>query len=590
MKKILVQIATLLFIGLSFGFRTNANVRNMDNEFEGYKSRMILRLWQLDPLWAASLGYHKYDEVLVIPNDESRARTLRFCNDNLDSLSMFAEPRLTPANKIDYKLIREQLKYMIWTIQDLKAWQWDPSVYNVSGGFADMLSNNYASIDTRLHNFYVKMASVPEYYHAATENIVNPSKEHLQLAIEQNNGGTSVFEQDLEDAMKKSHLNPNQKSKMRARAREAIAAMHGFADWLKNLENSKPHSFRLGGALYAQKFGFEMQSSFTADEIYRKAMQRKTEIHDEMFILAKSLWPKYFHNAPMPKTPMETIRQMLARLSKIHVHRDSFQSAIEHQLPELNAFINKHKLLYIDPSKPLQVRKEPAYMAGVAGASISPTGPYDKNGKTYYNVGSLSGWTAEKAESYLREYNYYTLQILNIHEAIPGNYTQGIYANNATSMIKSILANNAMVEGWAVYGERMMLENGYGGEGGANATVSTPEYWLMYYKWHLRSVCNTILDYSVHTRNMSKSEAMNLLVNEAFQEKTEAENKWKRVSVTSVQLCCYFTGFTEIYDFRSKLMAKQGSRFDLKQFHERFLSYGSIPVKYIKELMSQNVD
>jgi uncharacterized protein (DUF885 family) len=126
----------------------------------------------------------------------------------------------------------------------------------------------------------------------------------------------------------------------------------------------------------------------------------------------------------------------------------------------------------------------------------------------------------------------------------------------------------------------MMLESGYGGD--------APEMWLMYYKWNLRSTCNTILDNSVHTKNMSKEQAMHLLMDEAFQQKTEAEGKWRRVSVTQVQLCCYFTGFTEIYEFREAQKKKLGDKFDLKKFHEQFLSYGSAPVKYIKELMGNN--
>jgi uncharacterized protein (DUF885 family) len=239
-------------------------------------------------------------------------------------------------------------------------------------------------------------------------------------------------------------------------------------------------------------------------------------------------------------------------------------------------FIKQKDLIYIDPSKPLVVRKEPDYMAGVAGASISAPGPYDKNGNTYYNVGSLAGWDKDRAESYLREYNHYILQILNIHEAIPGHYTQLVYSNQSPSLIKAIFGNGSMVEGWAVYTERMMLENGY---------ENSDEMWLMYYKWNLRTTCNTILDYSVHTKEMSKEQALNLLTNEAFQQKAEAEGKWRRVSVTQVQLCSYFTGYSEIYDFRETLKKKMGDQFKLKEFHEKFLSYGSAPVKYIKELM-----
>ena len=375
------------------------------------------------------------------------------------------------------------------------------------------------------------------------------------------------------------------KNKVRSRAKNVVSAIKGYTDWLKALDNKAPRSFRLGKDLYDQKFDFELQSEYTADQVYQKALNRKGELHNEMYLLAKQLWPKYFHRQEMPRNQLTAIRMMIEKLSKNHVHRDSFQTAIDKQIPELVKFINHKNLLYIDPSKPLVVRKEPAYMAGVAGASISSPGPYGKNGNTYYNVGSLKGWKDEKAESYLKEYNHYILQILDIHEAIPGHYTQLVYANKSPSIIKSILGSSSMIEGWAVYTERMMLENGYDGDQGINSTEASPEMWLMYYKWHLRSVCNTILDYSVHTKNMSKTDAMHLLVDEAFQQKAEAEGKWNRVSVTQVQLCCYFTGFSEIYDLREKLQTRMGGYFDLKKFHEQFLSYGSAPVKYIRQMM-----
>jgi uncharacterized protein (DUF885 family) len=251
--------------------------------------------------------------------------------------------------------------------------------------------------------------------------------------------------------------------------------------------------------------------------------------------------------------------------------------AIEQQIPTLVKFISDKNLIYIDPSKPLVVRRTPAYMEGVAGASISAPGPYDKNGNTYYNVSLLENYSPESAESYLREYNKYILQILNIHEAIPGHYTQLVYSNNSPSIVKSVLGNGAMVEGWAVYSERMMLENGYGND--------EPEMWLMYYKWHLRSVCNTILDYSVHTKNISEKDAKDLLVNGAFQQTAEAEGKWNRVKLTQVQLCSYYNGFSEIYQLREDLKAIEGDKFNLKSFHEKFLSFGSAPVKYIRTLM-----
>src|SRR6185503_14255200 len=118
------------------------------------------------------------------------------------------------------------------------------------------------------------------------------------------------------------------------------------------------------------------------------------------------------------------------------------------------------------------------------------------------------------------------------------------------------------VEGWAVYTEQMMLENGYGAQPGDS--TASPEMWLMYYKWNLRTVCNTILDYDVHVNGLSREQALKLLVNEAFQQQAEAEGKWRRVTLTQVQLCSYFTGFWEIYEFREELKKSMGDKFNLK--------------------------
>ena len=176
----------------------------------------------------------------------------------------------------------------------------------------------------------------------------------------------------------------------------------------------------------------------------------------------------------------------------------------------------------------------------------------------------------------MREYNDYVLQILNIHEAIPGHYTQLIYANRNPDIVKTVFGNGAMIEGWACYVERMMLEEGY---------HKSPEMQLFYDKWNLREVCNFILDYNIQCNNWTEKQVMDLIVREAFQEKAEAHEKWNRATLSQVQLASYFSGQTEIYELREDLKKQQGAQFDLKKFHEQFLSYGSVPVKEIRALM-----
>jgi uncharacterized protein (DUF885 family) len=109
----------------------------------------------------------------------------------------------------------------------------------------------------------------------------------------------------------------------------------------------------------------------------------------------------------------------------------------------------------------------------------------------------------------------------------------------------------------------------------------------MWCKWNLRSVTNTILDYSVHVLGMTEEQAIDLLVRQAFQTPQEAVEKWRRVQLSSVQLTSYFSGYSDIIELREKRRQQLGERFDLKQFNEQFLSYGNAPVRVISQLMQQ---
>lgn len=547
------------------------------NEFSIYKDSFIEQLWSLYPSWASNSGYYKYNYKLNIPDEVNRKEQLVFSENQLAILNTISIDQLTLADKTDFFLIRDFLKNIPWELNELKEYEWNPSIYNVNGDFSYLLNTEYAPLEDRLRTINEKMKYVAAYFEAAKSNIKNPTIEHTKLAIEQNKNSVDVFSDDIPKAVELANLTKEEKIAILENANACKKSVLSFVTFLEKMPNLHPRDFRLGKELYVTKFSQQIQSEYNSDELFYMALNRKKYLHEQMFHYTQVLWKDYFTNKAIPKDTIVAIRMMIDTLSAQHIKAEDFQTSIEKHIPLLVDFINNKNLIYLDPSKPLEVRKEPAYMAGVAGASISSPGPYDKESKTYYNVGSIEGWPKDKQESYLREYNNYILQILDIHEAIPGHYTQGIYANQSPSIIKTILGNGAMIEGWAVYSELMMLENGYGN--------NSPEMWLMYYKWNLRSTCNTILDIGVHTQNMSKEDALDLLTRQAFQQKAEAEGKWNRVQLSNVQLCSYFSGFKEIIDLREAYKKEQGAAYSVKTFNEEFLSYGSIPVKYIKQLM-----
>lgn len=587
MKKTTLSLAILLSLAGIVGCQSQTNTSAaavtaevQATSFAQFSNAFIDSLWELSPTWALYSGKHVNDGYLDIPNEASRAKTLAFVNAQQAALAKFDQQSLSANELIDYHLINNLLGSMAWDITTFKSWQWDPSNYNVAGGFAQIINENFAPLDDRLRSVLARMENIPAYYAAAQANINQPTLEHTELAIMQNQGAFSVFSDDLLKQVADSGLSDGEKALFKTRFDAATVAINGHITWLNNLvsqlKKDGARSFRIGEALYEQKFAFDIQAGMTAKQLYEKAMADKERVQGEMTKLTDKLWSKYF-TTPKPADNKIAIRQLIDKLSTQHVKRDDFVNEVRKQIPQLIDFVNQKNLVTLDPKKPLVVRETPEYMRGFAGASISAPGPYEKLGNTYYNVTPLDDMSDESAESYLREYNHWILQILNIHEAIPGHYTQLVYSNESPSLVKSLFGNGAMVEGWAVYTERMMLEEGYGN--------FEPEMWLMYYKWNLRVISNTILDYSIHVKGMTEKEAIALMMDEAFQQQAEAEGKWRRATLSQVQLTSYYSGYREIYDFREEYKKAKDKDFDLKTFHEKFLSYGSAPVKYIRQLM-----
>jgi uncharacterized protein (DUF885 family) len=557
--------------------------RRQDRALDTLSMQFLTALWRIDPENAIGVGKYEAAANLTLPDPATRARQLAFINDWLAKFRKVDARQLSAKQRTDQALLINKLETDRWYLTTFKAYEWNPAMHNIAQPLDLILTTEYASKPQRLRTLLKRLANVPAYYQAAQASIVNPTHEHTQLAISQAPGTMAVLA-DIGKAAQESILTAQEKAIFAARIANAGTALIGYTDFLYALDRKQQaarsaRSFRIGKDLYEAKFALEIQSASNAEQTYRKALAAREELLTRMDGYADTLWAGTMGNVAKPADRTKKIGMVIDKLSSRHVRREDFVAEIRRQIPVLQDWVIQHNLLSLDASKPLVVRETPMYQRGVAGASIDAPGPYRPRDKTYYNVTPLDGLTAAQAESSLREYNEWILQILNIHEAIPGHYAQLVYANRSPSLVKSLFGNGAMVEGWAVYGERMMLESGYGN--------NAPEMWLMYSKWNLRSVTNTILDYSVHVLGMNEQQALDLLVRQAFQTPQEAAEKWRRVQLSSVQLTSYFSGYSEIMELREERKRTLGDKFDLKAFNDQFLSYGNAPVRVIRDLMTQ---
>lgn len=584
-KKILFSIAFIFAIAtIACNSPKQESNDQSDKQFSNFENKFLDAYWKQYPSYSILNGYGKYYDNLVIPDSASFTKNNSFSRQWIDSLNKVDYKLLSDNNKISLNIIKNQLESNIWYQSVLRQQEWDASLYNVSGECDYIINQPYAALDDRLKILTKHLQHADEYYRAALSILHKPTKEHVELAILQNRGGLSIFGASLTDSIKTSHLTDSNKLSLQQNVAKTIKAINTYIDSLKAIAVNKNYifrNFRIGKQLFAEKFKYDLVTDFTPEELYEKALTDKIFYHNKMFQIANSIWPKYYNTQAKPKDSLELVQLVLQKIQLQHAKTEHFFDSLSNHVSQLKKFITGKKLFDFDTTTPpIKVRIMPTYERGIVAASAEFIPPYQKQGTTYFNVDDLTLYSPEKAESVLREYNNYASQLLSIHEAVPGHCLQGIYNNKKSpDVVRSVFQNGAMIEGWAVYTEGMMLENGWGDH--------TPEMELVYDKLKLRELANVIIDYDIQCLNKPKDSIFRLLVNECFQTSSHAEEKYHRATVSQVQLCSYYAGATAIQLLHEKYKKKTGDKYSLKDFHEIFLSFGSSPVKYIREIMLQ---
>jgi len=577
-------IALLLLLNPGCNPGKKKNIDNMDQSFTVFENTFLDAYWKQYPSLSIYAGYGKYYDQLIIPDSTSFASNIAFSGNWIDSLNKIDYSQLNGNNKISFNIILNRLKSDIWYNAVFKIQEWDASIYNISASSDYIINQPYAPLDERLRILTRFLQHTGEYYKAGLNNLNKPTKEHIKLAIVQNRGGLEVFGSALTDSIKSSHLSLDEKSDLQLNITRTLKAMNGYIDSLNAITANKNYlyrDFRIGKKLFTEKFTYDLVTDLTPEQVYKKAVADKKFHHKQMFATAESVWSKYYGTHLKPKDSLLLVQLVLDKIQLNHATPAMFFNSINNQVYELKKFIIEKDLFDFDTSAtPIKVRLMPEYARGVSTASAEFIPPYQKQGTTYYNIDDLTRYTSENAENALREHNYYSSQMLSIHEAVPGHCMQGIYNNKKSpDLIRSVFQNGAMIEGWAVYTEAMMVENGWGNH--------SPEIELELGTWRLRELGNVIIDYDVQCLNKSEKEITNFLNKECFQSVAQSLNKYHRATVSQVQLSSYFTGATAIQALRDEYKKKMGDQYSLKYFHERFLNFGSSPIKYVSERMLQ---
>ena len=574
--KVIVAVASVLSLSILNTFATP-----QDDAFQKIAHDYIEQYLQANPEDATELGDHRFDAELTDYSPEGRAKELATQKEFHRKLNAIDGLQLTGANNVDFRILKENIDYQIFRDEELKEPDWNPLVYmqSLANSLYLLVARDFAPAEKRIPNLRQRMEKIPRVIAQAKKNLHHPPRIHTETAIEQTQGAINLVRQEVAPLLDQA---PQLKKDLAPLQEKTAAALEEYKKWLQNdLLARSDGNFRLGAEKYRKKLHFALASDLSMEEIMKRAQTDLQQTQTAIYETALPLYGKYFPNADAATLAdkHKVTAAVLNKLAEEHPDDATVVDFAKNVVTEATAFVKQHDLVTV-PNVPLDVIAMPEFKRGVAIAYCDAPGPLEKNGKTFFAVAPTpKDWSKERKESFFREYNNYMIRDLTVHEAMPGHYLQLAHANEfrAPTLVRAIFRSGPFIEGWAVYCEQTMAEQGYGG----------PEVKMQQLKMRLRAICNAILDQSIHAGNMTEREAIDLMTKEGFQQEGEAVAKWKRARLTSAQLSTYFVGATEHLDLRAAEQEKLGSDFNLKKYNDRVISYGSPPVRYVRELMLQ---
>ncbi|MCA9652460.1 MAG: DUF885 domain-containing protein [Myxococcales bacterium] len=566
------------------------------------------------PAQATAIGDHRQDGRWPALGEADIAADLARIDDSLARLEAFDASGLGPSDRVDLDMLRNELLLQRFEHEVEKPWLRSPMWYAhlIGDGLEDLVSRDYAPVAERAQAVAERLEGLPALIDQAIANLQpgQTMQPQTQVAQRQLDGLMALLDElpaRLPDAPAEALQRVEAAT---GPAREAVQRLHEHVDLLLPEANA---SWRLGKENFQRKLALTLQTELSADEVRRLAILEHAQVRARMAELADELADVLFppsrkrailrSSSADPETTI--IAAVLEELSNDRVDPAQLRDRVETTLGRLDAFVREQGLVTLDDSEVLEVIWTPPHQRGVAIAGLAAPGPLDatKPGlPSFYLVQPVpDDWPQSYRDSFLREYNNFMIEILSIHEAIPGHFVQLYYGKREPSTIRRVLANGPFVEGWAVYAEHLMVQAGY--SGGPPASASPPpgvskRLWkvmtdpelrakaiaLHGLKFYLRTVTNALLDHSIHAGEMDELEALELMVFRSFQQEGEAKAKWVRAQVTSTQLSTYFVGAQAWFRLRKQAEAQDG--FDLRAFHDEALRHGAPPVHRLPELMA----
>jgi len=553
---------------------------SVDEEFNKISGDYIQGYLAWRPQLGTTLGFHEYDGKVTDLNKGSLDAELSRLRSFDEKLGRIDPAQLSPAASYDYRILRGAIRREMFSFDQMEVYSHNPMTY---AGVLDLniyIKRNFAPLPERVRSINAILQQAPKIFSAARTNLSDSlPRPQVELAIDQANGAADFLQKDLVDALS-AVKDQALMADFKTANDQAIEELHHYAAYLKDEKLPKANDrYALGREKYSQLLQYGEMVTLSPEqllEIGLRELRQKQEV---------------FAEAAREIDPTKKPNEVFLAIQKDHPTEQKLIPDTARDLEVIRQFLIDHHIISLPSPVRAQVTETPQYLRATSFASMDTPGPFETKATEayYYVTPPEANWSAQQKEEWLSAFNYYTTDIVSIHECYPGHYVQFLHLNaSRATKLEKIFGSYAFIEGWAHYAEQMMVDQGFGAGGADNPAeadkIKAAKYRLAQTDEALLRVCRFCVSIKMHCQGMTVDEATKFFQENSYYEEKPAHQEAMRGAFDPEYL--YYTlGKLMIFKLRDDYQKQEGSSFNLQQFHDAMLRHGAPPIRLLREVM-----
>jgi hypothetical protein len=589
MRKLFIPVVLSVFV--IFGLGLLFSQQNQEEaKFQKTMDTYFDYLWKFYPTAGTLAGFYKYNDKL----EDFGSKTLEKRHEELDGLNQelvakVDKTKLGQESMIDYEIIIDSMDLEVMRHENLLPWEYNPVFYNeiFYQSIKSLLVKDFAPLDARLKSATQRAKQLPSFIKQAKENLKTPPQVFTETAIRQFPGILDFYRNEVPKLTEPASADV--KSAFQAEVAKVIAALEDYQGFLRGqLLPKSTGNFRLGDQVHLRLLRLTSENSIPVDELLARAKADLHNIRQDMFLVCIPYFKIMYPGVNLDQLGTQrsqdevwdiAIKGVLDKFKVQHPTKENFLDQTRKDVDEIKNFLSQSQLIQL-PEANLAVEAMPLAQQGITLTRILAPGPYESGGAYTAQVSLLpADWTADQAQSFLEEYNDFFIYFWGVRKIYPGPFVPLYFTQKYPSLARKVFPNMPLLTGWPVYVEDMLVDAGFG-----NYDLRLR---LNQLKSQLKIVIDFQLEINIHQGGMTQEQAVQYMTRRGYQTQAEAERKWNTILLRPGYSAYPYIGIQEIWDMEKDYRKLKGDAFSQKEFLQKLLSHGALPIRRLKSLMAE---